>query len=133
MIDVQAELYTIGRQAIVEAFPDVEVSSTAVLKPEHIPFVTIIEQDNSTFYRTSDSENIENHAEVMIEVQAWTEGNDKQSKCRSIMNVIDEAYGKIGLRRLMLSPVTNYNETQLYRMVARYRAVISKEKQIYRR
>ena len=35
MIDVQAELYTIGRKAVLEQYPEVELSSTLTLCVYH--------------------------------------------------------------------------------------------------
>lgn len=133
MIDVQAELYTIGRQAVLDKFPNAELSSVFTLKPTRFPYVSIIEQDNRVYGATRDSANIENHAEIMLEVTVYTTGDKKQQECRAIIAEIDKEYGKIGLQRMMLNPVTNYNDTQIYRMIARYRAVISKNKEIYRR
>lgn len=133
MIDVQAELYTIGRKAVLDKYPNAELSSTLTLKPERFPYVSIIEQDNRVYGATRDSKSLENHAEIMLEVTVYTTGERKQQECRAIIGEIDKEYGKIGLQRMMLNPVTNYNDTQIYRMIARYRAVISKNKEIYRR
>jgi len=133
MIDVQAELYTIGREAILTEHSNVTMSSTVTLKPSDFPFVSIVEEDNAVYKRTSDSARIENHAEVMIEVNVYTTGNSKQQDARSIMATLDKKYGDIGLQRMMLSPVPNYNDTTIYRLIARYRGIISTKKEIYRR
>ena len=133
MVDVQAELYTIGRNVVLDKYPNAELSSTYTLKPTRFPYVSIIEQDNRVYRATSDSDDLENHAEIMLEVTVYTTGDRKQQVCREIIGEIDKEYGKIGLQRMSLNPVTNYNDTQIYRMVARYRAVISKNKEIYRR
>ena len=132
MIDVQAELYTIGRNAVLEQFPDAVLSSTETLKPVRFPYVSIIEEDNSVYKRTSDSRKIENHARLMIQVDCYTTGDRKQQVARSIMGIIDETYGNIGLRREMLFPTINYNDTSIYRMTARYTCVVSDKKEIYR-
>lgn len=133
MIDVFAELYTIGRNAVIEEYPNAEVSSTQTLKPTHFPYTSIIEGDNSVYSPTRDSARMENHAQIMLEVQVYTTGDSKQTDCRAIIGVIDRVYGNIGLQRIMMSPVTNYNDTTKYRMVARYTGIISRNKEIYRR
>ena len=133
MIDVQAELYTIGRGAVKAVYPDVEVSSTYNLAPSEFPFVSIVEGDNSVYRQTMDSARIENHANIMLEVNVYTTGDNKQSMARSIMAVLDEKYGVIGLERMMMNPITNFNDTTVYRIVARYRGIISTKKEIYRR
>ena len=133
MIDVQAELYTIGRQAILEEHKEVTLSSTTTLKPTSFPFVSIVEKDNAVYARTRDSRNIENHAEIMIEVNVYTTGDNKQQYARSIMATLDAKYGAIGLQRMMMNPIPNYNDTTIYRLIARYRGIISTNKEIYRR
>ena len=133
MIDVQAELYTIGRNAVIAEYPDAEVSAATLLQPSKFPCVSIVEASNKVFRQTSDSARIENHAEIMIEVNVFATGDRKQQDCRAIMNVIDTKYGNIGLERIMMYPIDNFNDTTVYRMVARYRGVISVNKEIYRR
>lgn len=133
MIDVQPELYTIARNALLEKVPTAETSSTYTLKPSHFPFASIEESDNSVYRRTSDSADIENHAEIMIEINTYAVGDDKMRVCRDMMGAIDEAYGKIGLQRIAMLPVINYSDTSVYRLTARYRGIISKNKEIYRR
>ena len=133
MIDVQAELYTIGREAILTQYPKTEVSSTYTLQPTKFPFVSIIEGDNAVYKATSDSARLENHASIMIEVNIYTTGDSKQSLARGIMAALDSKYSGLGLERIMMNPITNYNDTTVYRIVARYRGIISTNKQIYRR
>lgn len=132
MIDVQAELYTIGRKAVIEEYPDAELSSTQTLKPVRFPYVSIIEIENSVYRRTSDSRAIENHARIGLQVDVYTTGDRKQQEARNIMAIIDNAYGNIGLRRIMLYPTNNYNDTSVFRMTARYECVVSTNKEIYR-
>ena len=133
MIDVQSELYTIGREAIITDYPETEVSSTYNLQPSKFPFASIVEIDNSVYTPTSDSARVENHANITLEVQIYTTGANKQSEARGILSSLDEKYGGIGLTRMMSSPVTNLNDTNVYRLVARYRGIISINKEIYRR
>lgn len=132
MIDVQAEIYTIGRNAVLDKYPDVELSSTLTLKPSRFPYVSIIEEDNSVYASTSDSRKIENHARIMIQVDVYATGDRKQQIARDIMSIIDTAYGNIGLRRIMLYPTTNYNDTSVFRMTGRYSFVVDENKNIYR-
>lgn len=49
------------------------------------------------------------------------------------MGFIDEILMELNFTRTMLEPVPNQDNATIYRMLGRYRAVISKEKTIYRR
>lgn len=133
MIDVQSEIYTIGRDAILTDYPETEISSTYNLQPSKFPFASIVEIDNSVYTPTSDSARVENHANITIEVNVYATGNDRQSKARGILSSLDKKFGGIGLTRMMSNPVTNLYDANVYRIVARYRGIISTNKEIYRR
>jgi hypothetical protein len=48
-------------------------------------------------------------------------------------NSIDREMTELGFTRIMRSPVPNMEDLTIYRMVGRYRAVISKKERIYGR
>ena len=49
------------------------------------------------------------------------------------MSVIDSEFARLGFMRIMYNPIPNELDATIYRLVARYRAVVSKDKVIYRR
>jgi hypothetical protein len=58
----------------------------------------------------------------------------KKSECKSIMAIIDDEMQDMGFVRVGSGPMAAPNaNASIYRMVARYRATISKDKTTYRR
>ena len=49
------------------------------------------------------------------------------------MAKIDDEFSKVGFVRTFLNPVQNMNDATVYRMTGRYRAVVGKDEQVYRR
>ena len=70
----------------------------------------------------------------MNEVNVYSnKGVNKKTECKNIMGVIDGAMATLGFSRTMLNPIPNMEEATIYRILGRYRAVISKNKFVYRR
>jgi hypothetical protein len=57
----------------------------------------------------------------------------KKSECKAIASLIDDEMAALGFSRSMLQPIPNMDDATIYRMTGRYRAVVSKDKIIYRR
>jgi len=86
------------------------------------------------YARTQDSESLENHVSVMYEIGVYSNKEvGKKSECKQIMALIDNEMQGMGFTRIFMNPVPNLESATVYRLVARYRAVVSKEKVIYRR
>ena len=49
------------------------------------------------------------------------------------VSLIDSKMEALGFTRTLMNPVPNEEDATVYRMVARYRAIVSKNKTIYRR
>lgn len=99
--------------------------------PAKFPAVTIFEINNAvaTRYRTT---KIENAAEVTYEVNVYTNrvGYKKQD-AQDIMTFIDEIMSGLGFTRTMLQPIDNLSDATIYRLTARYEAVVDKNLRIY--
>jgi hypothetical protein len=57
----------------------------------------------------------------------------KKTECKAIIALIDSKMEALGFTRTLMNPVPNEEDATVYRMVARYRAIVSKNKTIYRR
>jgi hypothetical protein len=70
----------------------------------------------------------------MYEINAYSNlGSGKKAQCKSIMAVVDTEMQKLGFVRMGCGPMELPNaDATKYRMVGRYRAVISKTGAIYR-
>lgn len=134
MIDIENELFEVIATTVRNKYPKIFITGEYVKAPSVFPCVSIIEIDNQVNRNTRDSGNIENHAQVLYEVNVYSnKTSGKKSECKAIISLIDTRLSELGFTRLMLYPIPNLENATIYRMVARYRAVVSKDKTIYRR
>lgn len=133
MIDVEPMVFTRVSDKVHSKFPKVSVSGEEVRSPSELPFASVVETDNYTYTNTIDSGSNENHAVVVFEVDCGSnKTSKKKSECKAIMSCIDEEMLAIGFTRTMLIPVRD-EDTTVYRLKARYTAVVSSDKKFYRR
>lgn len=134
MIDVENEIFNIVAEAIRVQFPNAHVVGEYVKSPPKFPSVSLVEMDNQTFSRTADSGSLENHVSVMYEVNIYSNKTvGKKTECRDIAKIIDENMLSLGFARTMLQPIPNMDDATIYRVIARYSAVVSQNKVIFRR
>jgi hypothetical protein len=135
MIDAENEIFSTVATALRSGFTGIFVSGEYVSAPPTFPAVTLVEDDNSTFLRTLDSSGTEKHAEIMYTANVYSDKSyGKKAECKSIMATIDEQMLGLGFIRVGSTPLEMPNANKdIYRMVARYRAVIGTDKIIYRR
>ena len=134
MIDVESEIFTIISTAVRAKYPKIYMTGEYLKSPPSFPCVSLIETDNQIYRNTRDSGNIENHVQVLYEVNVYSnKTSGKKSECKAIIALIDSEMESLGFTRTLMNPVPNEADATIYRMVARYRAIISKNKTIYRR
>ena len=134
MIDIEAEVFGIVSGKVRERFPKIYMTGEYVKVPPSFPCACLVEAENVVYRSTRDSGCIENHAEVLYEVNVYSNKvKQKKTECRAILACIDAEMEALGFTRTMMTPVPNEEDATVYRMVTRYKAVVSKEKMIYRR
>lgn len=134
MIDIESEVFNIVSKATRAKYPKIYMTGEYVKSPPSFPCVSLIETDNQIYQNTRDSGNIENHAQVLYEVNVYSnKTSGKKAECKAIIAFIDTQMEALGFTRTLMNPVPNEEDATVYRMVARYRAIVSKEKVIYRR
>lgn len=134
MIDIESEVFNIVSKATRAKYPKIYMTGEYVKSPPSFPCVSLIETDNQIYRNTRDSGTIENHAQVLYEVNVYSNKmSGKKAECKAIIAFIDTQMEALGFTRTLMNPVPNEEDATVYRMVARYRAIVSKEKVIYRR
>lgn len=134
MIDIESEIFSIVSKATREKYPKIYMTGEYVKSPPSFPCVSLIETDNQIYRNTRDSGAIENHAQVLYEVNVYSnKSSGKKTECKAIIAFIDKKMEVLGFTRTLMNPVPNEEDATVYRMVARYRAIVSKKKVIYRR
>jgi hypothetical protein len=133
MIDIESEVFTTIATELRSQFTGINVYGEDVRSPSSFPCVSIVEADNYTVRRTQDSGSNENHANLMYEVNVYSnKTSGKKTECKEIFAVIDEIMLGLGFTRSNKNPVT-MDEATIYRIVGRYVAIVSTNQTIYRR
>ena len=138
MIDMEDEIFGVVSEKVyeelAEKYPDLFITGEYVKTPPSFPCVSLIEMDNAVLRDSQTSTEGENHAEVMYELNVYSNKTvGKKAECREIAACIDKVLTGLNFTRMMLEPVPNLNDATIYRMFGRYRAILSKDKTIYRR
>ena len=134
MIEVENEIFNIVATAVREKYPNAYIVGEYVKAPARFPFVSIVEIDNVAYDRTQTSSSLENHADITYEINIYSnKTSGKKSECKAIASLIDNEFATLGLSRSMLQPIPNVDDATIYRMLGRYRGVVSKDKVIFRR
>lgn len=134
MIDIENEVFTIVAKKVREQYPKIYITGEYVKSPPSFPCVSLIETDNQVYRNTRDSGRIENHAQVLYEMNVYSnKTSGKKSECKAIANLIDSVLETLGFTRTLLSQIPNEEDSTVYRVTGRYRAVVSQDKVIFRR
>lgn len=134
MIDIESEVFNTVSEKVREQYPEIFMTGEYVKSPSSFPCVSLIETDNQIYCNTRTSGCIENHAQVVYEVNVYSnKQRGKKAECKEILGFIDRQLEALGFTRTLMTPVPNEVDATIYRMVARYRAIVSKENVIYRR
>ena len=136
MIDVESSVFTAVATALREEYgaDNIYVSGEYVSQPPRFPAVSIVEMDNSVYLRGRDTLEIEHFAEVMYQVDVYSNRHvGKKAQAKEIIAFVDGQFAAMSFTRMFLNPVQNMNDATIYRMTARYRAVVGNDDTIYRR
>jgi len=134
MVDIENEIFNIIAKAVRTAYPGAYVVGEYVKSPSRFPCVSIAEIDNSAYDRTQTCSSLENHADITYEVNIYSnKTSGKKSECKAIASLIDNEFATLGFSRAMLQPIPNVDDATIYRMLGRYRGVVSKDKKVFRR
>ena len=134
MIDIENELFTLIATELRATYDGIFVSGEYVSQPSRFPAVSFVEMDNSVYQPGRDSSGIENFANVMYQVDVYSNLNKgKKAQAKEIVNTIDTQMAMHGFTRTFLNPIPNMDDATIYRITARYQAVVGKDKVIYNR
>ncbi len=134
MIDIENYVFTKVKQALIAEFPNIEVSSTFIRTPSKFPAVSIIEGDNSTYIRGVDSSGVENFANLMFQVDVWSnKASEKKGEAKKIFEIVSDTLTSMGFYRSLKRSVSNQENEKIYRIIGRFTCVASKAGDIYGR
>lgn len=131
MIDIEAKVFA----AVKAGLPlGTECRDTYQCIQKKFPLVTVSEIGNVVQDRFEDSEEIENATLLTYEINAFSnlEGG-KKKQAKTLIGAVDSVMAELGFERVYCQPSPNIADATIFRMTARYRAVIDKNEIIYRR
>lgn len=132
MIDIESQVVNYIKDSILDEFPDCNIESTLNLAPSKFPTVSIEETDNYALTTTRDSATTEHDAVVTYSLNVFSnKAFGKKAEAKAILAVADEAFSELEFTRLSAVPMYA-NDSSVYRISARYRAVVSKDEEISR-
>ena len=133
MIDIENEVISLVTDVLFANNISASVESVLNLNPSSFPTVCVEEIENASANNTADSLTNENHASVGYEINVFANSvSGKKADAKKILSVIDDALISRGFTRASKTSLSLDNATK-YRIIARYRAYVSKEKTIFRR
>ena len=134
MIDIENEVFTRVAKVLREKFEGVKVygdEGSRIIAT--FPAVTLVETDNAAYERTMTSDLAENHVELLYTANVYSnKTSGKKAECKAIMAEINEVLTGLGFVRTSCQPVANLQDGTIYRMTARFTAVVSKTQRINR-
>lgn len=134
MINIETEVFSIISTKVRAEYTDIFITGEYVKSPPSFPCVSLLEADNSIYRSTRTTDSMENHAELLYEVNVYSnKTKGKKAECKDIASIIDSEFANMGFTRIMLNPIPNEEDATIYRMVGRYKAIVSKNNMIYRR
>ena len=134
MINIENEIFNIVSTKVRKKYPKIFMTGEYVKSPSSFPCVSLIEVDNQIYRNTRSTESIENHVQVLYEVNVYSnKTKGKKAESKEIISLIDNQMERLGFTRTMMTPIPNEDNATIYRIVARYRAIVSKDNVIFRR
>ncbi len=133
MIDVEAAVFNRVAEKFDIAYPNGTRVSEPIDAPASFPCMSLVEADNATYTGSLDSAMTEHDAWLMYELNVYSNlASGAKQQCKEIIALVDDELLSMGFTRTFCHQTKNA-DTKIYRMTARYRAVISEELRIYRK
>lgn len=129
MIDIENKIYTAIRQVVLPF--DAEISSVYTESPAKFPYVFVEMTSNTVYDRGVDSGRIENFSNQNFEINIYTKGNIKKTLAKQIAETIDSKLKEFNFRRVFYSPIPNFNDNNIYRMILRYKVIVGRNETLY--
>lgn len=130
MIDIANVILRIVKEAVQAEYPNCDVLSYNPDTISKFPCVTVVEKDNSVYRRSQDNTSSENHAELVFEVQAYSNNTEgKKQEAKKLLSLADEAMLSNNFTRTLKSELPNADRS-VYRLYASYTAIVAQSVEI---
>lgn len=131
MINIENEIFHTLSTAIKASYPNAYITSKENNVPTSFPAISIVEIDNFTRTSTLNSSMGENHAHIVYEINIYSnKANTNKTETKNILSIVDTQMQELGFIRQLTRQMPT-DET-VYRIVARYKGLVSSDKLIFR-
>lgn len=133
MIDIEAAVFNRVAEKFDIAYPNGTRVSEPIDAPASFPCLSLVEADNATYTGSLDATMTEHDSWLMYELNVYSNlVSGAKQQCKEIIALADSELLAMGFTRTFCHQTKNA-DTKIYRMTARYRAVISEKLRIYRK
>jgi len=137
MIDITPLENQLGEEiktAVLAEFPTAFITDEYVPSPTDFPCLSIVIVGNTVRSTASTSDEIENYADLSIEVNGYSNRtNGKKQECDKLMAIVDGVLARRNFNRTMLQPIPNLADATIYRKTGRYTVTVGRDLKLYRR
>jgi len=134
MVDIESIVFSRISSAIRTAFPSNFTTSTngiitgeKVSAPSSFPAVCITEENNSVYLRSQDSSSVENHSDLMYEVEIYSNlSSGRKAQCKAIAKIVNDTMADMNFTRKPGSGIIPNANSSIARWFGRWTAVASK-------
>jgi hypothetical protein len=107
-------------------------STTNSETPPEFPFLCVEQKDNPEYTLANDSSGEENAIKPLFEITCYTKDTGKKTQAKKIMSIVAQEMKENGFTRIFgPQEIENISNPTIFRMVARYQAVVDKNNKIY--
>ena len=135
MIDIENALFDKLANLLETEFSELadNVYSEIPNEISSFPLVVITEVSNLNYIRGQDNNEFENYATIAYDVNIYSNKiSGAKLECKAILTKLDIMFLNYNFRRISYIPFKN-NDDNVYRLTARYQAVVSNDYRLYSR
>lgn len=132
MIDVESLVFDTVYNALIQQFPNANITAGYDEQNAVFPTVIIRETNNQPYRASATDDCCENHSRLTYEVEVEsTKENEARSECKEILNAVDLIMQSMKFRRVHKNRPINIDRT-VWRQYARYEVIVDKGTQVTR-
>lgn len=135
MIDIENALFDKLANLLETEFSELvdNVYSETPNEISSFPLVVIQEVSNLNYIKGQDNNEFENYATIAYDVNIYSNKiSGAKLECKAILTKLDIMFLNYNFRRISYIPFKN-NDDNVYRLTARYQAVVSNDYRLYSR
>lgn len=126
MIDIENMVFDTVYNALIQQFPEANITAGYDEKMAVYPAVVVREVGNVPYQRGNTDDCAENFTRVTFEIEVESDKiNTARTECKNILNAVDDIMQSMKFRRIHKNRPLNVDRT-VYRQYARYEVIVGK-------